>query len=120
MMDFFIQRLKLLRFIAVLPVNPENRKMNVEFYEDIQEVEAAGYRACKRCQPEIEHSPHTQLIKSVTTFIINEYKQRVTLQDMAEHVGLSPFHLERLFKQETAETPRTYLEKFELIRLPIY
>ncbi|MEY2364477.1 Ada metal-binding domain-containing protein [Lysinibacillus capsici] len=90
------------------------KKMNVEFYEDIQKVEAAGYRACKRCQPEIEHSPHTQLIKNVTTFIMNEYKQRVTLQDMAEHVGLSPFHLERLFKQETAETPRTYLEKIRI------
>jgi len=82
------------------------KKMNVEFYQDIQEVEAAGYRACKRCQPEIDYSPHTQLIQNVTAFIIHEYKQKVTLQDMAEHVGISPFHLERLFKQETAETPR--------------
>ena len=114
MMGYFILRLRLLKFIAVLLVNPENQKINVEFYEDIREVEAAGYRACKRCQPEIEYSPHTQLIKNVTAFIINEYKQSVTLQDMAEHVGISPFHLERLFKQETAETPRTYLEKIRI------
>ncbi|MED4887590.1 bifunctional transcriptional activator/DNA repair enzyme AdaA [Lysinibacillus fusiformis] len=90
------------------------KKMNVDFYESIQEVETAGYRACKRCQPEIECSPHIQLIQQVTAFIISAYKQKVTLQDMAEHVGISPFHLERLFKQVTAETPRSYLEKIRI------
>ncbi|WP_336634056.1 bifunctional transcriptional activator/DNA repair enzyme AdaA [Lysinibacillus fusiformis] len=90
------------------------KKMNVDFYESIQEVETAGYRACKRCQPEIECSPHTQLIQQVTALIISAYKQKVTLQDMAEHVGISPYHLERLFKQVTAETPRAYLEKIRI------
>ncbi|RDW15173.1 hypothetical protein CWR48_19270 [Oceanobacillus arenosus] len=28
---------------------------------------------------------------------------------IAAQVGLSPFYLERLFKQETSETPRAYL-----------
>ncbi|ACA39584.1 AraC family transcriptional regulator [Lysinibacillus sphaericus CBAM5] len=88
--------------------------MNVEFFQSIQEVEAAGYRACKRCQPEIECSPQTQLIQQVTSFIINAYKQKVTLQDMADHVGISPFYLERLFKQVKAETPRAYLEKIRI------
>ncbi len=90
------------------------KKMNVEFFQSIQEVEAAGYRACKRCQPEIECSPQTQLIQQVTSFIINAYKQKVTLQDMADHVGISPFYLERLFKQVKAETPRAYLEKIRI------
>ncbi|MBI6863080.1 bifunctional transcriptional activator/DNA repair enzyme AdaA [Lysinibacillus fusiformis] len=90
------------------------KKMNVEFFQSIQEVEAAGYRACKRCQPEIECSPQTQLIQQVTSFIINAYKQKVNLQDMADHVGISPFYLERLFKQVKAETPRAYLEKIRI------
>ncbi|MFE3576216.1 bifunctional transcriptional activator/DNA repair enzyme AdaA [Lysinibacillus sp. NPDC059133] len=90
------------------------KKINVEFYDDIQIVESAGYRACKRCQPEVELSPHTQLIKKVTAYLINEYKQRLTLQDIANYVGISPFHLERLFKQETGETPRAYLEKIRI------
>lgn len=90
------------------------KKMNVEFFQSIQEVEAAGYRTCKRCQPEIECSPQTQLIQQVTSFIINAYKQKVTLQDMADHVGISPFYLERLFKQVKAETPRAYLEKIRI------
>lgn len=44
------------------------KKINVDFYDDIHMVELAGFRACKRCQPEVEHSPHTQLIKNVTAF----------------------------------------------------
>lgn len=90
------------------------KKINVEFYHDIHEVEKAGYRACKRCQPEVEHSPHTGLVRNVTTFLLNHYKQKLTLQDIANSVGISQFHLERLFKQETFETPRSYLEKIRV------
>lgn len=90
------------------------KKINVEFYDDRQKVENAGFRACKRCKPEIEHSPHAQLIKDVIAYLINGYKQRLTLQDIANHIGISPFHLERLFKQETGETPRSYLDKIRI------
>ncbi|EST51541.1 adenosine deaminase [Brevibacillus panacihumi W25] len=90
------------------------KKANVDFYHDINEVEKAGFRACKRCQPEVEHSPNVGVVKNIITFLVNHYKQHVTLQDIADQVGLSPFYLERLFKQETSETPRTYLEKIRI------
>lgn len=85
--------------------------MNVEFYHGINEVEKAGYRPCKRYQPEVEQSPHIELVRNCIAFLVNHYKQSLILKDIADHVGLSPFYLERLFKQETSETPRTYLEK---------
>lgn len=90
------------------------KKINVEFYYDINEVEKAGFRACKRCQPEVEHSPHTGLVRSATSFLITHYKQKLTLQDIADHVGISSYHLGRLFKQETSKTPRSYLEKIRV------
>ncbi|WP_400195333.1 bifunctional transcriptional activator/DNA repair enzyme AdaA [Lysinibacillus telephonicus] len=90
------------------------KKTNVEFYRDINEVEAAGYRPCKRCQPEVEHSPQIEIIRNIITFLVNHYKQKLILKDIAEQVGLSPYYLERLFKQETSETPRTYLEKIRI------
>lgn len=90
------------------------KKENVEFYHDINEVEKAGFRACKRCQPNVEHSPHIGLVKNVITFLVNHYKQKLVLQDVANHVGVSSYYLERLFKQETSETPRTYLEKIRV------
>jgi AraC family transcriptional regulator, regulatory protein of adaptative response / methylphosphotriester-DNA alkyltransferase methyltransferase len=90
------------------------KKINVEFYHDINEVEKAGFRACKRCQPEVDCSPHIGLVKDIITFLVNQYKQNLVLKDIADQVGLSPFYLERLFKKETTETPRTYLEKIRV------
>lgn len=90
------------------------KKSNVEFYYTIHEVEYAGYRACKRCQPEVDFSPHIGLVKNVMAFLINHYNQKLLLQDIAKHVGVSSYYLERLFKQETSETPRAYLEKIRV------
>ncbi|WP_235883163.1 bifunctional transcriptional activator/DNA repair enzyme AdaA [Metabacillus sediminilitoris] len=90
------------------------KKINVEFFYDIKEVEKAGFRACKRCQPESDHSPHIELVRNVVAFLVNHYKQKLELQDIANHVGVSSYYLERLFKQETSETPRTYLEKIRV------
>ncbi|MCK1991947.1 methylphosphotriester-DNA--protein-cysteine methyltransferase family protein [Peribacillus muralis] len=90
------------------------KKINVTFYYSIDEVEKAGYRACKRCQPEVEHSPNIGLIRDVITFLANQYKQKVELKDIANHIGVSSYYLERLFKKETLETPRSYLEKIRV------
>ncbi|OZI12490.1 adenosine deaminase [Bacillaceae bacterium SAS-127] len=90
------------------------KKANVAFYYDINEVEEAGFRPCKRCQPEVEHSPHVETVKRIVAFLVNHYKQHLLLKDVADNVGLSPYYLERLFKQETSETPRTYLEKIRV------
>jgi AraC family transcriptional regulator of adaptative response / methylphosphotriester-DNA alkyltransferase methyltransferase len=90
------------------------KKINVEFYQYMTEAEVAGFRACKRCKPEVEHSPHTELVQQVTSYIVNHYKQKLTLQDIADHVGMSPYHLERQFKLTTSKTPRAFLEKIRI------
>jgi len=90
------------------------KKINVEFYHDINDVEKAGFRACKRCQPKSDYSPHIGLVRNVIAFLVNHYNQKLELQDIANHVGVSSYYLERLFKQETSETPRIYLEKIRV------
>ncbi|WDZ54903.1 bifunctional transcriptional activator/DNA repair enzyme AdaA [Paenibacillus polymyxa] len=90
------------------------KKINVEFYFDLDKVEKAGFRACKRCQPHTDHSPYIRLVQNVVTFLVNHYKEKLVLQDIADHIGISSFYLDRIFKQETAETPRTYLEKIRV------
>ncbi|MEJ8548517.1 bifunctional transcriptional activator/DNA repair enzyme AdaA [Brevibacillus borstelensis] len=87
------------------------KKVNVEFYQSIEEVEKAGFRSCKRCQPDVEHSPQAGLAIAVKSFLVGHYKQKLVLRDIARHVGVSPHYLERMFKQATSETPRSYLEK---------
>jgi AraC family transcriptional regulator of adaptative response / methylphosphotriester-DNA alkyltransferase methyltransferase len=90
------------------------KKVNVEFYRTIPECEAAGFRACKRCQPEIEHCPQIDLVRKASQYLVNHFNKKVVLQDIADHVGVSPFYLERLFKEEMQETPREYVEKIRL------
>ncbi|MDO3410335.1 Ada metal-binding domain-containing protein [Saccharibacillus sp. CPCC 101409] len=92
------------------------KKVNVEFYTGLPEAEAAGYRPCKRCQPEVEHSPWNEIVHQARAFIVTRYRENPMLKDIAEHVNLSVYYLERLFKQETGETPRVYLEKVRVDR----
>lgn len=90
------------------------KKQNVTFYQSRCEAEANGFRPCKRCQPEVERSPHHALVERVTSFLLEQYKQPVKLQQIAEHVQLSSFHVERLFTQATGRTPRQLLEKIRI------
>ena len=73
------------------------KKINVEFYSTIAEAEAKGYRACKRCRPETEHSPYEELTRNVVAYLSVNYKESIKLQEIADHVGLSPTYLERVF-----------------------
>lgn len=42
------------------------------------------------------------------------FREPLTLPELASGVGLSPFHLHRLFKSDTGETPATYLNRVRL------
>jgi AraC family transcriptional regulator, regulatory protein of adaptative response / methylphosphotriester-DNA alkyltransferase methyltransferase len=90
------------------------KKKNVVFYETIKQCEDSGYRACKRCQPEIEYGPQIDLVRKAAGYLVNNHQKRILLQDIARHVGVSAFYLERLFKEEMNETPREYLEKIRI------
>ncbi|MGF1508020.1 MAG: bifunctional DNA-binding transcriptional regulator/O6-methylguanine-DNA methyltransferase Ada [Myxococcota bacterium] len=85
------------------------RQENVEFFEDAAKARAAGYRPCKRCQPESSFRQE-QNVLMVTKIcrIIEEAEHEPTLSEIAEAVGLSPHHLHRVFKAATGLTPKAY------------
>lgn len=90
------------------------KKENVQFYETKSEAENAGFRACKRCKPDIEIAPQEMLVSEVISFLTCNYKEVITLESLSLHIGVSPFHLERVFKHVTSESPRTFLEKVRI------
>lgn len=55
------------------------------------------------------------LIKSITTYIEEHYKEKITLEMLASHASISIFHLSHLFKQYTGQTPIEYLNQYRLI-----
>ena len=53
-------------------------------------------------------------IEQAILLITARFRDPMTLPDIGAHVGLSPFHLHRLFKAETKETPAAYLSRIRL------
>ncbi len=85
------------------------RPENVRFHRTRQEAEEAGFRPCKRCRPD-RASLAEQHAATVTAAcrLIETAPRAPTLEELASRLGLSPFHLHRVFKAATGLTPRAY------------
>ena len=90
----------------------------VEFYEVPQAAEAKGFRACKRCRPERAASadPHLKSVRAACAHIDDNPERTVSLSELSERVGLSPSHLQRLFKRLVGISPRDYADARRLAR----
>lgn len=53
-------------------------------------------------------------IKNAVSYIESHYKEDITLNDIADHVKISPFHFSRLFKKHTNYTPHQYLINYRV------
>ncbi len=84
------------------------RPENVQFHRTCQDAEKAGFRPCKRCKPD-QASPleHAERIASACR-LIESSETPPSLELLAQHVGLSPYHFHRVFKAATGLTPKGY------------
>jgi AraC family transcriptional regulator of adaptative response/methylated-DNA-[protein]-cysteine methyltransferase len=82
---------------------------NVRFFDTCKKAERAGFRPCKRCQPTsaVEHDRLSAAIIKAC-HIIESREEHVLLKNLANEVGLSPFHFQRLFKKNVGITPKQY------------
>jgi AraC family transcriptional regulator, regulatory protein of adaptative response / methylated-DNA-[protein]-cysteine methyltransferase len=82
---------------------------NVTFFATCNEAETARFRPCKRCTPRAV-SPHAQQVETITRIckLIEETEEPMSLQTLADHAGLSPYHFHRLFKKIVGITPKEY------------
>jgi AraC family transcriptional regulator of adaptative response/methylated-DNA-[protein]-cysteine methyltransferase len=78
-------------------------RKNVVFFETADAAEAAGFRPCKRCHPRAERLPAEHLTARVTAFIAEHGHAR--LDALSAETGYSPFHLQRVFKQNVGVSP---------------
>ena len=57
---------------------------------------------------------HANVIHQSVQYISTHYAERLTLEDMAQRVYLSPAYFSRVFKQETGETFTAYLNRVRI------
>jgi AraC family transcriptional regulator of adaptative response/methylated-DNA-[protein]-cysteine methyltransferase len=94
------------------------RREMVEFFEEPQQAERAGFRSCKRCRPNELNGQRElpQVITRVCRFIDEIIEEGPSLERLAEVAGVSPFHLQRSFKGALGISPRQYAELKRFLR----
>lgn len=84
-------------------------RKNVSFYRTSSEAKLAGFRACKRCEPEsVDPRQRQRELVVQACRRIERATKEPTLQELARAVGLSPFHFSRVFKRIVGVTPKQY------------
>ena len=94
------------------------KRENVRFYDTVATAEAAGFRACKRCRPTGRSIAETQAdaVRHACR-LIDEAETPPSLTDLAEAVGISPFHFHRVFRAVLGVTPKDYAAARRVERL---
>ena len=103
------------------------RRANVRFYDTGLEAQDAGFRACKRCKPELAGCmPEELAVRKIRAFVdekranvasppggegakTEDAGPRLSLSQMARQTGLSKWHFHRVFKRCVGMTPAEFL-----------
>lgn len=91
---------------------------NTEFFSTPEAAQTAGFRACKRCQPD-KLTPELQRVARIEEAcrIIEASVSPLTLDELAGRVAMSSFHFHRLFKSVTGLTPNGWQKAHRARRL---
>lgn len=92
---------------AARPARPEN----IAFHASTAAARAAGFRACKRCKPDLPPlAERNAAAVAAVCRLIDAAEDAPSLEDMAATAGLSTFYFHRVFKSVTGLTPKAYVD----------
>ena len=97
--------------------SPRPLRKNVRFFRSPPEAEAAGFRACKRCDPKGERARIAQAVVCDACAFMQASDGIPSLEALATRSGYSRFHFLRMFRDHTGLTPRSYAEGVRARRL---
>lgn len=85
------------------------KRSNIRFHATCADAERAGFRPCKRCKPDqpSRDRHHAEKVAQACR-LIESAGEAPKLDDLAEAVGLSPYHFHRMFKAMVGVTPKAY------------
>ncbi len=93
------------------------REENIRFFASREEAEQAGFRPCKRCQPDCAAlaERHAEAISKACA-LIEAAEGKPDFDAVAAAVGMSRHHFHRIFKQATGVTPGAWLKALRKAR----
>ena len=87
---------------------------NVRFFETAAAAQAAGFRPCKRCRP---NASRREPLDEIRAHIEANLDRAVSLAELGRIAGMSPFTVQRMFKQEMGVSPLQYQRSLRAGRL---
>ena len=81
------------------------RRENVRYFKTVGEAERAGFRPCKRCKP---LEPAGSGLAKIRAHIERNMDRHLGLEELGRIAGLSPFTVQRMFKQSMGVSPLQY------------
>jgi len=103
------------------PSCPSRRptRKNVTFFPTTAAAESAGYRACKRCEPErttAKPDPQAGAIAAVTEYLKDHADERTRLADVAKATGVGRLTILRGFKRVLGVSPGQFAKEARLAK----
>ena len=89
----------------------------VSFFPTPDAAEAAGYRACRRCEPRSGRRTSDRQVQRARAYLDEHWDQTVTLDQLGRVVQMSPYHLQRTFKRVLGVTPKAYASARRMERM---
>ncbi len=92
------------------PSCPSRRpaRKNVSFFPTAAAAEEAGYRACKRCEPDLatpRPDPQAAVIAAATEYLTEHATERTRLEDLAKATGVGRLTILRGFRRVLGVSP---------------
>jgi AraC family transcriptional regulator of adaptative response/methylated-DNA-[protein]-cysteine methyltransferase len=85
------------------------KRQNVEFFDTGVLAAAAGYRPCRRCRPDLPSQQQRRIDLVARACEAIEHSQAaLSLAQLAQQAGMSPYHFHRIFKAATGLTPKAF------------
>src|SRR5436190_11450526 len=86
------------------------RADRVRFFDTPLEARQAGFRACKRCRPDLTglSQPGIEAVRRASAYLATHADQTVTLEHLGRVAAMSPHHLQRRFKAIVGLSPREF------------
>jgi len=84
-------------------------RANVAFHASCADAEAAGFRPCLRCKPDQPPLAERQAqAVAAACRLLDAENDALDLDTVAQAVGMSRFHFQRVFKAHAGVTPKAY------------